>query len=87
MSYPNPNPNPNLNPNPNPDPTPTPNPNPNPSPDPNPNTNQAEAEAHASRVVGWDRKLADFQAAATSSVMDIRVYINNDPIFQVRLRA
>ena len=43
---------------------------------------QAEAEAHASRVVGWDRKLADFQAAATSSVMDIRVYINNDPIFQ-----
>lgn len=43
---------------------------------------KAESEAHARRVAGWDRKLSDFQAAATSSVMDIRVYINNEPIFQ-----
>ena len=42
----------------------------------------AEAEAHASRVAGWERKLGDFEAAATSSAMDIRVYINNEPIFR-----
>ena len=43
---------------------------------------RAEAQAHAERIKGWKKKLDDFSEAATTAVMDIRVYVNNEPVFR-----
>jgi len=42
---------------------------------------RAEVKAHAERITGWKKKLDDFSEAATTAVMDIRVYVNNEPVF------